>query len=48
MNRRDSAIEEVDVSNTLINYTGLENLGTYHFIHVWGVGICIYFTMQVQ
>ncbi|CAB1348748.1 unnamed protein product [Coregonus sp. 'balchen'] len=32
-NHWDTSIEEVDVSNTLINYTGLENLGTYHFIH---------------
>ncbi|KAL0972791.1 hypothetical protein UPYG_G00194810 [Umbra pygmaea] len=26
MNHRDSPVEEVDVSNTLINYTGLDNL----------------------
>nr|XP_046149425.1 distal membrane-arm assembly complex protein 2-like [Oncorhynchus gorbuscha] len=29
-NCQDSAIEEMDVSNTLINYTGLENVGHSH------------------
>eukprot|EP00063_Salmo_salar_P094582 XP_014069417.1 PREDICTED: ATP synthase subunit s-like protein isoform X3 [Salmo salar] len=40
MNHRDTSIEEVDVSNTLINYTGLENLVKQRGLRTLSVSGC--------
>nr|XP_046170889.1 distal membrane-arm assembly complex protein 2-like isoform X3 [Oncorhynchus gorbuscha] len=40
MNHRDTSIEEVDVGNTLINYTGLENLVKQRGLRTLSVSGC--------